>query len=60
MATPALRANARCTSGKLATESPSIARIVSPRKSFPSAGLPGKTAPTVGGRKSRSSRYTDV
>ena len=57
---PARFAKAFWTSGKLPTGSPSIVVMTSPGKSFPSAGFPGKTAPTVGGRNSRSSRYTDV
>ena len=56
IAAPARMANAFWTSGKLWTASPSMPVITSPGKSFPSAGLPGKTAPTVGGKKSRSSR----
>jgi len=48
------------TSSNVETRSPSISRIRSPGSSFPSAGLPGTTTPTVGGRNCVSSRKTDV
>ena len=39
----------RCTSANDATRSPSISRIRSPSSSFPSAGWPGSTVPTIAG-----------
>src|SRR5678815_5528139 len=44
---------------KLCTSLPSTARMRSPGASFPSAGLPGSTTPTVGGESSRSPKKTE-